>query len=63
MVGGARICAGDLVVLDGDGACVVEAARVDEVLAAAEDREARERVKRARLQAGELSYDIDGLRP
>jgi 4-hydroxy-4-methyl-2-oxoglutarate aldolase len=62
VVGGARICAGDLVVLDGDGACVVEAARVEEVLAAAEDREARERVKRARLQGGELSYDIDGLR-
>ena len=62
VVGGARICAGDLVVLDGDGACVVERARIDEVLAAAEAREESERVKRARLQAGELSYDIDGLR-
>src|SRR3954470_18699131 len=29
VVGGARICAGDLVVLDGDGAAVVEAARVE----------------------------------
>jgi 4-hydroxy-4-methyl-2-oxoglutarate aldolase len=62
-VGGARIAAGDLVVLDGDGACVVEAARVDEVLAKAGAREESERVKRGRLQAGELSYDIDGLRP
>lgn len=63
MVGGARIAPGDLVVLDGDGACVVEKHRVDEVLAAADARERKERAKRERLQAGELSYDIDGLRP
>jgi 4-hydroxy-4-methyl-2-oxoglutarate aldolase len=62
-VGGARIAAGDLVVLDGDGACVVEAARVEEVLAKADAREVKEAAKRMRLQAGELSYDIDGLRP
>jgi 4-hydroxy-4-methyl-2-oxoglutarate aldolase len=62
MVGGAWVAAGDLVVLDGDGACVVEKSRIDEVLAAAEAREEQERVKRGRLQAGELSYDIDGLR-
>ena len=61
-VGGARISAGDLVVLDGDGAAVVAHQRVDEVLAAAEEREERERVKRAKLRAGELSYDLDGLR-
>ena len=61
-VGGARISAGDLVVLDGDGAAVVAAARVDEVLAAAREREERETVKRAKLQAGELSYDLDNLR-
>jgi 4-hydroxy-4-methyl-2-oxoglutarate aldolase len=61
-VGGARIAAGDVVVLDADGAAVVAADRVDEVLAAALDREERERVKRAKLRAGELSYDLDGLR-
>lgn len=61
-VGGATIRQGDLVVLDADGGVVVEAERVDEVLAAARERERREEQKRARLQAGELSYDLDGLR-
>jgi 4-hydroxy-4-methyl-2-oxoglutarate aldolase len=61
-VGGATIRQGDVVVLDADGAVVVEQERVDEVLAAARDRTEREREKRAKLQAGELSYDLDGLR-
>ncbi len=61
-VGGARISPGDAVVLDGDGAAVVEAGRVDEVLAAARERAERERVKRRKLEKGELSYDLDGLR-
>ena len=61
-VGGATIRQGDLVVLDTDGVVVVEKERVDEVLAAAEERERRETEKRAKLQAGELSYDLDGLR-
>jgi 4-hydroxy-4-methyl-2-oxoglutarate aldolase len=61
-VGGAAIRAGDAVVLDADGACVVAAERIGEVVAAAQAREERERVKRAKLQAGELSYDLDGLR-
>jgi hypothetical protein len=41
---------------------VVEAERVDEVLEASRKREDNERVKRLKLQAGELSYDLDGLR-
>jgi len=61
-VGGAVIRQGDVVVLDADGAVVVPQERVDEVLAAARDRTEREREKRAKLQAGELSYDLDGLR-
>jgi 4-hydroxy-4-methyl-2-oxoglutarate aldolase len=61
-VGGARIRPGDVVVLDADGAAVVEAERVDEVLAASLAREEKERVKREQLQAGQLSYDLDGLR-
>ena len=48
--------------LDADGAVVVERERVEEVLAAARAREEREREKRAKLEAGELSYDLDGLR-
>jgi 4-hydroxy-4-methyl-2-oxoglutarate aldolase len=61
-VGGATIRQGDAVVLDADGAVVVEQDRIDEVLAAARDRAEREREKRAKLEAGELSYDLDGLR-
>jgi 4-hydroxy-4-methyl-2-oxoglutarate aldolase len=62
IVGGARIAAGDTVVLDADGAAVIAQDRVDEVLEAAQAREEKERVKRAKLQAGELSYDLDNLR-
>ena len=51
-----------MLVLDRDGVAVVEAERVEEVLAASLEREERERVKRARLASGERSYDIDGLR-
>ena len=61
-VGGARISAGDLVVLDGDGAAVVPQERIDEVLAAAREREEREAVKREQLRGGALSYDLDNLR-
>jgi regulator of RNase E activity RraA len=41
---------------------VVEAERVDEVLAAAREREEKERVKGEKLSGGALSYDLDGLR-
>jgi 4-hydroxy-4-methyl-2-oxoglutarate aldolase len=61
-VGGARIRTGDILVLDADGVAVVESERVDEVLEASRERLERERVKREKLQAGELSYDLDGLR-
>ena len=61
-VGGATIRQGDVVVLDTDGAVVVEQERVETVLAAARDSTEREREKRAKLQAGALSYDLDGLR-
>ena len=61
-VAGARIRPGDVVVLDADGAVVVERERVDEVLGAALAREEREREKRKQLEAGAFSYDLDGLR-
>jgi 4-hydroxy-4-methyl-2-oxoglutarate aldolase len=61
-VAGAHIRQGDVVVLDADGAVVVEHERVDEVLAAGLARAEREREKRGKLEAGELSYDLDGLR-
>jgi 4-hydroxy-4-methyl-2-oxoglutarate aldolase len=61
-VGGAAIRQGDVVVLDADGAAVVKPERVDDVLEASRERERRERVKRTKLQAGELSLELDGLR-
>jgi 4-hydroxy-4-methyl-2-oxoglutarate aldolase len=61
-VGGALIRQGDVIVLDADGVAVVEQERVEEVLAASRERAERERVKRAKLQQGALSYELDGLR-
>jgi 4-hydroxy-4-methyl-2-oxoglutarate aldolase len=61
-VGGQEIRPGDQLVLDADGAVVVRRERVDEVLAAARERADYERDKRARLEAGALSYDLDDLR-
>jgi 4-hydroxy-4-methyl-2-oxoglutarate aldolase len=61
-VGGATIRPGDAVVLDSDGAAVVARERMEEVLAASRAREENEETKRAKLQAGNLSYDLDGLR-
>ncbi len=61
-MGGAQIRAGDVLVLDRDGGVVVAHERVDEVLQASRERAAREEVKRAKLERGALSYDLDGLR-
>jgi 4-hydroxy-4-methyl-2-oxoglutarate aldolase len=61
-VAGALVRQGDVVVLDADGAVVVERERAEEVLESALAREEREREKRAKLEAGELSYDLDDLR-
>ena len=61
-VGGATIRPGDVILLDADGAAVVERERVDEVLEASLAREEAERVKRAKLNDGALSYELDGLR-
>jgi 4-hydroxy-4-methyl-2-oxoglutarate aldolase len=61
-VGGVTIRPGDVVVLDADGAVVVERERVNDVLDAARQRSDVEREKRAELEAGALSYDLDGLR-
>jgi 4-hydroxy-4-methyl-2-oxoglutarate aldolase len=62
VVGGATIRQGDAVVLDADGVVVVVQERVAEVLEAARARAAREVEKRAKLETGALSYDLDGLR-
>ena len=61
-VGGTPISPGDAVVLDTDGVVVVAHQRVRQVLEASHGREDKERAKRVKLQGGELSYDLDGLR-
>jgi 4-hydroxy-4-methyl-2-oxoglutarate aldolase len=62
VVGGAAIEPGDLVVMDCDGAMALPAARIPEVLPLALEREQREGAMRQRYVAGELSYDLQGLR-
>ena len=62
VVGRVEIRPGDLVVLDGDGALVLPAERLDEVLPLAVERTERETAMRRRYQDGELSYDLQGLR-
>jgi len=61
-VGGATIRQGDLVVLDADGAVVVPAARTDETVTRAQERERSEVEAREQYLAGALSYDTYGLR-
>jgi 4-hydroxy-4-methyl-2-oxoglutarate aldolase len=62
LVGGTEIRPGDLIVLDCDGAVVLPHAGLDEVLDAARARAQREQGLRERYAAGELSYDLNGLR-
>jgi 4-hydroxy-4-methyl-2-oxoglutarate aldolase len=60
--GEASIHAGDLIVADDDGVCVVPRARAAAVLQACAEREANEAKARARLKAGELGLDIYAMR-
>jgi 4-hydroxy-4-methyl-2-oxoglutarate aldolase len=61
-VGKTAINLGDIVVLDADGAVCVKQKRLTDVLQKAEARLEREALMRVRLEAGEISYDIHGLR-
>ena len=61
-VGGATIAPGDAVVLDADGAVIVAKNRFDEVAQGSRERAENENGKRARFEAGELSYDMYGIR-
>lgn len=60
---GAHIEAGDVIIADDDGVCVVKRAEAQDVAVAAEKRMANEDAKRKRLAAGELGLDIYGMRP
>lgn len=61
-VGGTQISPLDILVLDADGGVCVRRERSDEVLKAALARYEREAHLRDKLAAGEMSYDLHGLR-
>lgn len=62
IVGGMQIVTGDVVVMDVDGAVCVKRERVDDVLKASEERLEKEAALRKKLLAGQISYDLHGLR-
>ena len=61
-IGTTCISPGDIVLLDADGGVCVERERVEAVLKAAKSRHDHETRLREKLIAGEITYDLHGLR-
>jgi 4-hydroxy-4-methyl-2-oxoglutarate aldolase len=61
-VGCTQIAPSDIIVLDADGGVCIKQERVREVLQASEARFEKEMIMRKKLEAGEISYDLHGLR-
>lgn len=62
LVGDVSVRAGDLVVADGDGVCVLPRERAAEVVARSRQREAEEAAILERLRAGESTMQVYGFR-
>lgn len=62
LLGGVRVCEGDLVVGDRDGIVVVPAGRITEALEASRARTAREAALMESIRAGAVTLDLLGLR-
>ena len=60
--GGTHISPSDIIILDADGGVCVKNERAEEILKAAIDRFERETHLLEKLKAGEISYDLHGLR-
>jgi 4-hydroxy-4-methyl-2-oxoglutarate aldolase len=62
VIGDVEVCAGDLVLGDGDGVVVISADRAEAVLLQAESRDAKEAAIIDNIHAGERTLDIYGFR-
>lgn len=63
ILGGVVVNPGDVVVADDDGVTIVPRERAGEALEASRARTAKEAANRAKYESGEISMDVNALRP